>query len=153
MANLHAPGWVAAGIRAGLSARAALRDFRAAGGKIRDTVWNRLYAEQGSALAARVEESTAPLASVPSGGDIVPMTTKRRSGYVQLVDIFTRQVGTDVVSTRSFWITTQSLMSRGDALTQALTQMQTAVDQGRYDEVLLGGVYAGTREMTPGELQ
>lgn len=153
MANLHAPGWVAAGIRAGLSAAAALRDYRSAGGSIRDAVWRKLYAEQKASVGAQIDEITAPLNSVPSAQEIFPMTTKRARGYLQTVDIYTRLKGTDIVTSRAFMLTTNTLLSRGDALSTALTQMQQAADEGRYDEVILGGVYTGTREMTPGEVQ
>lgn len=152
MANLHAPGWVAAGIRQGLSAAAALRDYRAAGGSIRDVVWRRLYAEQKASVMSQLDEVTAPLNSIPSAQEIFPMTTKKRSGYLQTVDIYTRLKGTDIVTSRAFMITGDTLLSRGDALSTALTQMQQAADEGRYDEVILGGVYTGTRAMTPGEV-
>jgi hypothetical protein len=153
MADLHAPGWVAASVREGLSAREALREYRAAGGTIRDSVWGKLYAEQRVATGAMLDEMTKPLASVPSASEMIPMTTKRREGYLQTLDIFTRLKGTNVVVTKPFMFTGTELMSRGEALTKALTMMQTAVDQGRYEEVVLGGVYTGTRVMTPGELQ
>lgn len=153
MANLHAPGWVAAGIRAGLSATAALRDYRAAGGSIRDSVWRKLYAEQRDAVGAQLDEATAPLSAVPTAQEIMPMTTKRASGFMQTVDVYTRVKGTDVITSRAFMITVDDLMTRGEALSQALTTMQQAVDEERYDEVILGGVYTGTRSMTPGELQ
>lgn len=152
MANLHAPGWVAAGIRAGLTAAAALRDYRAAGGAIRDTVWRKLYAEQKASIGNQIEEVTAPLNATPNADEIFPMTTKRARGYLQTVDIYTRLKGTDIVTSRAFMLTTNTLMTRADALSTALTQMQQAADEGRYDEVILGGVYTGTREMTPGEV-
>lgn len=153
MANLHAPGWVAAGIRQGLSAAAALRDYRAAGGSIRDAVWRKLYAEQKASVGNQINEITAPLTSTPGATEIVPLTTKKATGYLQTVDVYTRIKGTDLITTKSFMITTGTLMTRGDALSTALTQMQQAADEGRYDEVILGGVYTGTRIMTPGEVQ
>lgn len=136
-----------------MSARAALREYRAAGGSIRDSVWNKIYAEQRVATGAMVEEMTKPLASIPSATEIIPMTTKRREGYLQTLDIFTRLKGTDVVVTKPFMFTGSELMSRGEALSKALTMMQEAVDGGRYEEVVLGGVYTGTRAMVPGEVQ
>jgi hypothetical protein len=81
------------------------------------------------------------------------MTTKRRTGYLQTVEVYTRVKGTDIVSVRPFMFTTDTLMTRGNAVTQALTLMQQGVDEDRYEEVLLGGVYTGTRRMAPGELE
>lgn len=152
MAELHAPGWVAAGIREGLSATAALRDFRSAGGSLRDAVWYKLYAEQKTAVGSIINEVTAPLAAVPSAHEILPMTTKRATGYLQTIDVYTRIKGTDVVTTKPFMLTGQDLLSRGEAVARALTQMQTAVDEDRYEEVILGAVYTGTRIMAPGEV-
>lgn len=153
MANLHAPGWVAAGIRQGLSAAAALRDYRAAGGSIRDAVWRKLYAEQKASVGNSIDEITKPLNSTPNAQEIFPMTTKKATGYLQTVEIYTRLKGTDIVTSRSFMLSGDTLMTRSDALSKALTQMQQAADEGRYDEVILGGVYTGTRVMTPGEVQ
>lgn len=152
MAELHAPGWVAASIRAGQSAAAGLRDFRAGGGKIRDVVWRRIYAEQQAAVSAQREETTRPLSSTPVASEMVQMTTKRKSGYLQTLDIYTRVVGTNVVQVKPFMFSGSELMSRGEALTKALTMMQQAADEERYDEVVLGGVYTGTRIMVPGEV-
>jgi hypothetical protein len=116
-------------------------------------VWNRLYAEQRATYGAVRDEMTKPLSSIPTATEIQPMTTKRRSGYLQTVEVYTRVKGTDIVSVRPFMFTTDSLMSRGAAVTQALTLMQQGVDEDRYEEVLLGGVYTGTRRMNPGELE
>lgn len=153
MAQLHAPGWVAAAIRQGMNATAALRDYRNAGGSIRDSVWRSLYAEQQTSVSHQLDEMTAPLTSTPQAHEITQMTTKRKEGYLQLVDVYVREKGTDVVITRPFMLSGTDLMTRGDALTTALTMMQTAVDQQRYEQVLLGGVYVGTRNMVPGELE
>lgn len=150
MANLHAPGWVAASIRQGLSANEGLRQFQDSGGSIRRSVWLKLYAEQKTTVEKIGDEVVAPLGAIPSATEITPMTTKRASGFLQTMDIYTRLKGTDIVMTRPFMITTQDLLSRGDALSQALTTMQQAVDEERYEETILGGVYTGTRAMTPG---
>lgn len=152
MAELHAPGWVAAGIRQGLSANKALEEYRAAGGSIGRSVWLKLYAEQKVATDSMRQEMTAPLSAVPSAQEIVPMTTKRSTGFLQTLDIFARIKGTDVVVTRPFMFSGSTLMSRGEALTKALSMMQQAVSEERYEEVILGGVYTGTRLMTPGEV-
>ena len=152
MAELHAPGWVASSVRQGLSATSALKEYRANGGSIRDAVWYKLYAEQKASVDKIGSETTAPLSSTPVASEIVPMTTKRATGYLQTMDIYARLKGTDVVVTRPFMITTSTLLSRGEALTQAMTTMQQAVDEERYEEVLLGGVYTGTRAMTPGDV-
>lgn len=151
MPELHAPGWVAGAVRQGLSARQGLREFRDHGGKIRDSTWNKIYAEQQAATAAMRAEMQRDLRSVPRADEMTAMTTKRAQGYLQTLDIYTRIKGTDVVTTRAFMFSGQELMSRGDALTKALTMMQQAVDEERYEETILGGVYTGTRVMVPGE--
>lgn len=152
MADLHAPGYIAAAIRQGLSATAALREFREAGGAMRDAVWRKLYAEQKVAVEKQGDEMTAPLAAIPSASEMTQMTTKRRSGYLQTLDIYVRLKGTDTIITKPFMFSGDTLMSRGDALTKALTQMQQAVDEERYEEVVLGGVYTGTRVMVVGDV-
>lgn len=153
MAELHAPGWVAAAVSREMSAAAGLREYRAAGGKIRDAVWRKLYAEQKVAKGRMLDEMTAPLEAIPDYADATIWTTKRREGFVQTVDIFVRLAGTDTVVTRPFMLTVDNLISRGEALSTALTQMNTAVDEGRYDEVVLGGVYTGTRILQRGDTE
>lgn len=153
MAELHAPGWVAGALRQGMSATAGLREYRAAGGRMRDTVWRKLWAEQKASIEKQGAEMTAPLSAIPDRSEMSVMTTKRREGYLQTLDIFVRLRGTDTVITRPFMFSGSTLMSRGEALTKALTQMQTAVDEERYEEVVLGGVYTGTRIMQLGEVE
>lgn len=150
MPEFHAPGWVAAGIRDGLSATAALRVFRDAGGTIGNATWYALYAEQKAATANVIAETIAPLTAVPAAHEIIPWTTKRREGFVQTVDVYVREVGSSTVTTVPFMLSGDELMTRGDAITTALSQMQAAVDEGRYEEVVLGAVYTGTREMKVG---
>lgn len=153
MTELHAPGWVAAALREGLSASAALRQYRDAGGRMRDSVWRKLYAEQKTAIGRQLDEMTAPLTAIPDQSEMTLMTTKRATGYLQTLDIFVRLKGTDTVITRPFMFSGSTLMSRGEALSTALTQMQAAVDDERYEEVVLGGVYTGTRIMQVGETE
>lgn len=153
MAELHAPGWVAGSVREGLSARQGLRQFREAGGRIRDAVWYKLYSEQQVYTSGMRDEVTRPLNALPESTHIVDMTTKRATGYLQQIDVFTRAKGTDIVTVRPFMITTQNLLSRGDAVSQALTQMQQAIDEERYEETLLGAVYTGTRRMQRGDVE
>lgn len=153
MAELHAPGWIAAAVNDGLSATAALRAFRDAGGAMRDRVWYRLYEEQRATVAIVGDEVTKPLGAIPNATEIMPMTTRRATGYLQTLQIYTRESGTDIIMTRPFMFTTQELMTRGEALTRALTMMQQAADEDRYSETILGGVYTGTRLMTPGEVR
>lgn len=150
MAEFHAPGWVAAGIRDGLSATAALRVFRDAGGTIGNSAWYSLYAEQKASTANVINETVAPLGAIPAAHEIIPWTTKRREGYVQTVDVYVREVGSSTVTTVPFMLSGDELLTRGDAVATALTQMQAAVDEGRYEEVVLGAVYTGTRQMKVG---
>lgn len=151
MPELHAPGWIAGFVAQGLSASAGLRAFRDAGGAMRDSVWYRLYAEQQATFNAIGDEITKPLNVAPTASEILPMTTKRKEGYLQIVEIYTRLTGTDVVVTRPFMFPTDTLMTRGDAVTKALSLAQTAIDQERYEETLIGGVYTGTRLMKVGD--
>jgi hypothetical protein len=153
MTELHAPGWVAAAIREGLSASASLRQYREAGGRMRDSVWRKLYAEQKASVARVGDEMTAPLTAIPDQSEMTVLTTKRREGYLQTLDIFVRLKGTDTVITKPFMFSGSTLMSRGEALSKALTQMQQAVDDERYEEVVLGGVYTGTRIMQVGDTE
>jgi hypothetical protein len=153
MAELHAPGWVAGAVRQGISARQGLNEYREAGGSIRDAIWYKLYAEQKVATESMRDEMTKPLNSIPGANEMITMTTKRATGYLQTIDIYTRVKGTDVVTVKPFMFSTDDLMSRGEALSKALTMMQQAVDEERYEEVLLGGVYTGTRIMTPGDIE
>ena len=151
MPGLHAPGYIAGFVRQGLSANEGLRQFRAVGGAIGRTAWLRLYAEQRTATGRRLDEMTAPLQSTPAAHEILPMSTKSKTGFLQTVDVFLRTRGSDVIRTQAFMVSSQSLLARGDAVTTALQQMGNAISEGRYEEVILGAVYTGTRQLTPGD--
>lgn len=120
---------------------------------MRDSVWRKLYAEQKASVARVGDEMTAPLTAIPDQSEMTVLTTKRREGYLQTLDIFVRLKGTDTVITKPFMFSGSTLMSRGEALSKALTQMQQAVDDERYEEVVLGGVYTGTRIMQVGDTE
>jgi hypothetical protein len=150
VAGLHAPTWVASFVREGLSANRGLAAFRAEGGRIQRSVWLRIYREQRAATGRVLDEATAPLTAKPNRDEIVPMSTVRARGYLATIDVFTRLKGTDAVVTRPFMLSGQELLTRGAAVQKALQMMQTAVDDERYDEVILGAIYTGTRIMQPG---
>lgn len=146
MAGDISPTWVALrAIKDGLSANSALSAFRDAGGSIRRLTFLKLYSQLGEAVKARANEITRPMESIPDQTEIKTISTAKASGYMQVVDVRYRIKGTDTVASRSYSIRSSSLITRGEAIQQALTVFQDNAANSQYEDmVTLGAFYVGT---------
>ncbi len=138
-------------IREGLSANESLRQFRAAGGSIRRSVWLRLYADTKANIDARGGELTASLDAFPGGRDVQVFDTVNARGVLQQVEISYRIKGSDQIETRPFSLTGTEFVTRQQAIEEALRVYGDAVSSGQYEEqVILGATYVGSYIMQPG---
>lgn len=152
MAGDISPTWVALrAIKDGLSANSALSAFRDAGGSIRRGTFLKLYSQLGEAVKARANEVTRPLESIPDQTEIKTISSAKASGYMQVVDVRYRIKGTDTVASRSYSVRGSDLITRGEAVQQALTSFQDNADSSQYEDmVVLGGFYVGSVQFDPG---
>jgi hypothetical protein len=146
------PGtWAAESIKQGLSANEGLRQFRAQGGHVGRSTWLALRAEAGVSLAARPGEMGAALNSMPT--DIQPLRFQNgtKTGFIHQVELLIRARGTDIVTNRPFSVRSDALMTREAALAKAMEVMAQNSQNDQYsDQVVLGGTYTGTYQLTPG---
>lgn len=144
------PIWAVLGAQnEGLSASAGLGAYRDAGGEVRTQSWYRLWGEARAAVADKLDEATAPLNRRPSAHEVQEWTTTNATGFLQQVEVFVRDRITGEVVAKPFSVTGEHLISRGNAISQALDHFSE--NQEDYDETVLGAVHVGAYQMTPGQ--
>jgi len=142
--------WVAAqGIKQGLSANAALRALRAAGGAIARGTWLRLYAQTRAEMDAESAEVSRPLDRRPRASEITYYETKQATGYLQHVDIYVRDRATGEVLAQPYSVKSDSLMTRADVIETALEAYGQHAE--RYGQTVLGATYTSTYLFAPSE--
>ena len=128
----------------GLSARAGLRAFRAAGGHIADRRWFNLVSAFRSESERRTLNVGSSLHAIPT--DIVPTqwTGSAKRGFFQQVDVVVRDTITGEVRTRTFTGFGRDLRTPAEVIAEALSHFQAGIGSGDYEEVILGAAYTGT---------
>ena len=146
------PVWaVLDSIATGQSASAGLAAYRAAGGEVRTQTWYRLHGEVQASLAGRIQEAAAPLNRRPTGEEVQTMSTTSAKGYLQQIEVLVRNRGTGEVEAKPFSVTGDQLISRGNAISQALDAFAGGVEEGSFEEQVLGAVHVGAYQMVPSE--
>lgn len=115
--------------------------------------WGTAIGQARAALANRIGEVTRPLNRRPVAGEITPYASRTATGFMQYVDVYTRDRDTGVVSPTPFAIRTDTLYSRQKVLTMALARYEAAaLPDGTFEgEIIVGAAYAGTVEFIPME--
>lgn len=134
-------------VKAGISARAGLREYREAGGTVNDARWFRMVSSVRTAVAAGNDEPIKPLDARPRGDEITVMPTKTASGYLQNVTVYVRDRVTGIVRARPFSVPSDFLATRADVIDTALANFQHNSEE--YEETVLGAVYRSTHVMVP----
>ena len=142
--------FITAAVRQGVSANRILADLKDSGFKLRRQTGLDLIREVRGNVLATTLATEALLDAFPLQQQIATMTTKTATGYLMQVDVFTRDMATGEVGIRPFSVATDTLLTHGDAIQEALDQMTG--NSGRYGERILGATYRATYQMTPGEL-
>lgn len=114
--------------------------------------WARAIGEARAALANKIAEVTRPLNRRPLSSEITPYTSRKASGFMQYVEVYVRDRDTGIIEARPWAIRTDTLISRGRAVTQALSRYEAAtLPEGTFEgELVVGAAYAGTVQMIPG---
>jgi hypothetical protein len=142
--------WALAGIESGWSATAGLDRFRAEGGRIANQTWFRLWTEINVAITNRSATYNEPLNLRPIAAEIKQWTTAKATGYVQQVEVLVREKATGQIISVPFSVTGRSLVSRRNAIQQALS-IYSDDNAKKYNQQILGAVYSGTYEAVPSE--
>ena len=137
----------------GASASGALSEFRAAGGKMRTQSWYRMWGEVENERSLGGIETGRPLHLRPTQDEIIPMTTKRASGYMQRVNVVTRDAD-GIMATKTIDVRSRGLISRKNAIGRAMQIVEgitTSTSEGakQYYHEVVTGFYGGTYELNP----
>lgn len=140
-------GAIAAAVKTGLGSRAALAAYRAGGGRIDNNAWSGLFNTVRTTLASQAGEAAQPLNRRPLAAEIQPFPTKTATGYMQYIDVYTRDEATGLVQVRPYTIRTDDLFTRGDAIETALDRFTASAE--KYKESILGAAYMATYLLGP----
>jgi len=146
--DLTAAQWALASQLDGKSARQGLLDYRAAGGKIASQTWFHLVGEVQAMLASREGIHNEPVNLRPVASEIQTWTTAKAKGYIQQVEVLVRERSTGQIISVPFSVSGRALVSRRNAISQAL-DVYSDDNAKKYDQQVLGAVYTGTYEARP----
>jgi hypothetical protein len=146
--NLYPATWALQGVQAGLSARAALRDFRQAGGRVADSTWYKVYGEVAAQISLREGIYDEPQNLRPTANEIQTWSTVRASGYVQQVEVLVRDRGTGEIISVPYTSLGKTLRSRRSVINEAL-EIYSDENAEKYNQSILGAVYSGTYAAQP----
>lgn len=129
-------GFIADAISRGLSARAAVSEFRDAGGRIGNQTFRQLYGQVRDALAA-IPDLAGIDPSLRPGGELFQATPWGSNGkFMYQFDAYTRPTGTSEVGWRPFSFSTDRIVSIDEAQSIALDLLTSNEDA--YEEEVLG---------------
>jgi hypothetical protein len=146
--NLFPATWALQGVQEGLSARAALSQFRNAGGRVADSTWYKVYGQVAAEISLREGIYSEPINLRPVASEIKPWVTTRARGYVQQVEILARDRGTGEIISIPYSGMSRTLRSRRAVINEALGVYSDDNAQ-KYDQQILGAIYTGTYEARP----
>lgn len=146
--DLNAAQWALLSVQEGWSARQGLAAYREAGGRLANQSWYRLVGEIQSSLADREGIYDEPLNLRPVASEIRTWTTAKARGFIQQVEVLVRDRGTGQIISVPFSVQGKRLVSRRNAIQQAL-DVYSDDNAKRYNQQVLGAVYTGTYEARP----
>lgn len=140
-------------VKEGMSARAGLAAARAAGLRIQDATWFRMVGTVARDLADQVDNVTRPLNRRPTPDEIRGFQSKGARGYMYYVDVAVKDRATGAVAIRPYAVRTQRLITRGEAVSRALTGFRNAIEDNpsEYDEQVLGAMSTNVYQYVPEE--
>jgi hypothetical protein len=146
--DLNAAQWALMAVQEGMSAREGLGAYREAGGRIANQSWFRLTGEIQRALADREGIYDEPLNLRPVASEIRTWSTAKARGYIQQVEVLVREKATGQIISVPFSVQGRALVSRRNAIKQAL-DVYSDDNAKKYDQQVLGAIYTGTYQAVP----
>lgn len=143
------PFWAAVHTaKQGMSGRAGLSAYRESGGRVANQTWFRMVGEARAMLAQRGDEISRPLNRRPTGEEIVTWHTRKKSGFIQQVEVMARDRETGAIIALPYSVKSQTLMSRQRAIDEALSAFTPEGTDGEKQQIL-GAIHTGTYQMIP----
>lgn len=143
------PWWaIQSSLRAGHSLEQAFRFAQQRGFQVSRQTFTKAYGAARAELEAGAVEPLRPLNRFPVGDEINQRDTVRATGYSQKVLVLARDKRTREIIVKPWTMTSRGLLTRQGAIAQAVEAYREFED--RYNQTVIGGVYAGTFQLTPG---
>jgi hypothetical protein len=107
--------------------------------------------EARRSLAESLAEASRPLNRRPTGDEITPISSVRRSAFWQQVEVFYRDRGTGEVSSSPFVLRGSGLLTRQAVVDFALAEWGAGSSgtPNPNDHEVLGAAYTSTLELIP----
>jgi len=140
--------WALQSVLEGLSASAALREYRAAGGHVASQTWYQLRGQMESFVSEREGIYNEPQHLRPTSAEIQTWTTSKASGYVQQVEVLVRERETGQIVSVPYSAVSNKLRSR-QAIVRAALDIYSDDNAKKYNQQVLGAVYTGTFQAVP----
>lgn len=142
-------GFIAQSIRDGLSGNESLRQFREAGGSMRNEYWRSTYADVRDAMARSETVPGLNPDMLPTGEDYASWEMGRGGQYATQVSVFIRQSGTGDTGTRNFTYVTDDPHTPGEAEQAAIDEFTDPINAGPYEDVVTGALTTNVYATTP----
>lgn len=140
-------GIIEALVKAGTSATEGLRQYRAQGGKIRDSRWYGAFGELQAELARKDFVRAAPINRLPTGSEISPVTAKKHGAYIYRGAVMVVERDTDQIVSLPASVRSKKLITYKTAISMMQTQI---TDTGSPPGMTVIGAYvSGVRELVP----
>jgi len=107
-----------------------------------------MFGEIQRTVADRGGTYNEPINLRPVASEIKTWTTAKATGYIQQVEVLVRDRSTGQIISVPFSVTGRSLVSRANALQQAL-DVYSDDNAKKYNQQVLGAVYTGTYQAVP----
>lgn len=134
-------------VKEGTSATEGLRQYRAAGGKIRDSRWYGAFGELQAELSRKDMVRAAPTNRLPTGEEISQITAKRHGAYIYRGAVMVVERDTDQIVSLPASIRSNKLVTYRTAISMMQTQI---TDTGSPPGMTVIGAYvSGVRELIP----
>ncbi len=147
--------FIGALLERGLAPTAALREFRAAGGRVRTQTWYRAWGEVAGELATRERVQAAPLRRRPIAEEITRRTSKKPGAFLYRGQIAVNRRLRDergrLVDYELQWLPASVRTRRLLTYTSVMDQMTADAAEGgdSYDYAVLGAMVSTVSELVP----
>lgn len=143
-------GFIKQAIAAGQSATAALRDFRAADGAIRNQRWYSAFGEVKASLAQKEGISGLRYDLLPRAEQFVEWAAGKAGTFGYQIEIVQRDAGADNMFTSRYTLLSPDLLTPDEAVSQAMADYSESTGDGGTNEgiTVLGGTVVNLYQMT-----
>lgn len=140
-------GLIQSYIGQGISATEGLRQYREAGGQIRDQRWYRAWGEMSAEIATRDSVMAAPLNRAPRPEERVQVQSNKPGGYLYRGGVVAFDIESGDIQLKAGSVRSQTLMTYAQAQEAIFDQL--ANNAAQYGLSVIGSFITAVRELVP----